>query len=233
MVIPAALPGLPPSGSVLNDLSPKPATVFDLTDVINNKPTDLKADLTFNIGTVHVPQAELVQFAAELATPLSAHLVLFLPFQFTADNIPVFAGPDPAVGSPAPPNPAMELIGGGDDLLGRGSGGEEGVMEDILKNLTALALEVSLTNNLGIGGYGILRSAMPTAWPSDTEDLGQFGLSGKSMVTIPKDQLPNPFSPALEIYLHGEFDIKRTLPPEGAMTVNLGVILRTGIDTTF
>jgi hypothetical protein len=40
-------------------------------------------------------------------------------------------------------------------------------------------------------------------------------------------------SPALEIYLDGDFDIKRSLPPEGAMTITMAVTLQTNIDMTF
>jgi hypothetical protein len=145
------------------------------------------------------------------------------------NGIPVFAGPDDP--SNTLPNPAMELVENGGDLLGRDG---DGSMDDIVENLESLIMEASVVNNLGINGYIKMLPAMPPSYNPNADELGRISLSGKSAVTIPKAKLETPpFSPVLEIYLEGDFDIKRSLPPEGAMTMNLGIVLRTGIDKTF
>jgi hypothetical protein len=234
-VAPLVLPSLPPSGT----LSPKPAAL-PLAGIFNQQPDGLTAAIDFTVGTITLNSlSELRAFADELRTPLTAHLVLLLPFQFTASSpIPVLAGPDPA-NPPAnsPPNPAIALVDGGADLLGRGSGGD-GAMEDIMENLQSLGMEISIVNNLGINGYIKMLPKMPIVYDPavnpTAEGLGTIKLSGKSTVTIPRDKLEDvPFSPALEIYLNGDFDIKRSLPTEGAMTMSMAVILRTDIDMTF
>jgi hypothetical protein len=238
-VDPVALPDLPPApGPVEKTLSPKSGTVIELAGIFNGKPDGLKAQLDFTVGPVTINSLnELRDFAAQLRTPLSAHLVILLPFQFTVnkttapDGIPVFAGPS---ANPIGTDPAMELIPGGGDLLGRDSGDEDGTMADIMENLRSLSLEASVTNNLGINGYVKMLREMPGSANATTPELGRINLSGSSGLTIDKKDMETvPFSPALEIYLDGDFDIKRSLPPEGAMTMTMAVILRTSIDTTF
>jgi hypothetical protein len=109
-------------------------------------------------------------------------------------------------------------------------------MDEVLTNLKALTLEITAANNLGIDGEVIMLNKMPTSYPppyTDIEELGTINLSGKSTVRIAKEVLDNyPFSPALEIYLKGDFDIKRSLPDGKAMTMNMGIILKTDIDKT-
>jgi hypothetical protein len=77
--------------------------------------------------------------------------------------------------------------------------------------------------------------ASPPSSPGGNE-LGRISLSGESVITIPKEKLVSdpfvPFSPVLEIYLNGNFDIKRS-PPAKAMTMNLGIILHTDLKKTF
>jgi hypothetical protein len=236
-VVPLALPGLPASVP----LSPRPEP-FDMAFVFNNAPPNLKATIAFAVGEITINSLEeLRAFAADLQTPLTANLVLLLPFRFTVNNekaprgIPVFAGPelDPAAPADSPPNPAIGLIENGGDLLGRDGSGE-GAMEDIMENLQSLVMEASIVNNLGINGYIKMLPAMPESYDPNAGELGRIKLSGTSSISIPKDKLETlPFSPALEIYLDGAFDIKRDLPPEGAMTMNMAIILRTTIDVTF
>jgi hypothetical protein len=241
-VDPVALPGFPAAPApVETTLSPKPGAFIELKDIFNdpNPPSGLKAQIDFTVGDITIGSLdELRGFAADLrSTPLSAHLVLLLPFQFTAaDPIPVFAGPpvDPSDPNPAEaPNPAMELISGGGDLLGRDGGGE-GTMEDIMESVKSLSLETNVVNNLGINGYVMMLREMPSAANPKPPEVGQINLSGTSSLTIAKADLDAvPFSPALEIYLNGDFDIKRSLPEEGAMTMTMAVILRTDVDMTF
>jgi hypothetical protein len=240
IVSPVEFPNLPESGVAVSALSPRSPVLIELKDIFNAdpQPEGLKADITFNIGEILIPKNELAAFAADLRTPLTAHLILLLPFQFTTSvPIPVFAGPDwgdsPPEGSP--PNPAMELIPGGGDLLGRGGDDEDGTMSDIVKNLKSLSVEASVTNNLGINGYVKMLAAMPTTASPDPRELeGSITLSGTSTLTILKSDLETPpFSPALAIYLEGDFDIKRSLPPEGAMAMSMAIILRTNVDMTF
>jgi hypothetical protein len=209
---------------------------LELKSVFNdqNPPASLTAELTFTVGAITLNTlAEIRAFADELSTPLTAHLVLFLPFQFTAsDPIPVFAGPDPAL-SPSP-NPAIKLIDSG-DLLGR-DGGDE-FMDDIGRSLKSLTLEASVANKLGIGGYVKMLQAMPSSYDPSAEGLGIISLSGESSITIPGTVLNTdpfvPFSPALEVYLEGDFDIKRNPSQEDAVTMNLGIILHTSLTKTF
>jgi hypothetical protein len=249
VVDPVALPSFPEApGPVEKTLSPKPGVPIELKDIFNEQPTGLKANIDFHVGDITIGSLnELRDFAGDLrSTPLSAHLVLLLPFQFTVNKektpggggIPVFAGQDFGDSPPpanSPPNPAMELISGGGDLLGRGGGGEEDTMEDIVENIKSLSLEATVENNLGINGYIKMLREMPSpANPNPPELEGRINLSGTSDLTITKADLDTvPFSPALEIYLDGDFDIKRSLPKDGAMTMTMAVILRTDIDKTF
>jgi hypothetical protein len=187
------------------------------------------------VGTIQIPHSELAAFAQDLRTPLIAHLVLFLPFQFsTATPIPVYAGPDYGDSPPpeAPPNPAME-IKKGEDLLGRSDDDSGGVMKDI--DIRSITMDISVINNLGINGFINMLGKMPVDPPDPTNTpLGKIYLSGKSTVQIPKDKLTPPFSPVLEIYLDGDFDISRSpLPTEGAMTMDINVTVQTAIDMTF
>ncbi|MDR3249301.1 MAG: hypothetical protein LBT39_11005 [Treponema sp.] len=228
-----ALPVLPSPPGPIQTLSPRPQAI-DLAGILNQSPDDLTVKVGFTIGTIQVPKNQLASFAAELRTPLAAHLVILLPFQLTATApIPVFAGPTGG----SPPNPAMELISGGKDLLGRSSG-TDGAMEDILDNLASLTMQIKLVNNLGINGYIVMLDEMPTDLPAarpplDPHELGKINLSGKSSVTITKDRLDTvPFSPALEVFLDGDFDIKRSFSGP-ALSSTIGIILKTDIDTTF
>jgi hypothetical protein len=219
------LPSLSAPPGPISTLSPKPQAI-DLAEILNQSPDDLKIKVGFTIGSITVTESQLPSFLAELSTDLTAHLILLLPFQFTtAASIPVFAGPTGSL-----PNPAMELVPGGGDLLGRTGSGDG--LEDIFNNLKALGLEVTVENNLGINGHVSMLEAMPTG-PSpnpNPAELGQIKLSGKSTIFIPKDKLAYPFSPALEIYLEGDFDIKRSLGGADALKMNMGAILKTDID---
>jgi hypothetical protein len=205
-----------------------------MADILNKSPVELEVNVEFKIGPIQVPHSELASFAEDLKTPLTAHLVLLLPFQFsTTSPIPVYAGPEVSPGASVapgdPPNPAMVIMKDG-DLLGRDSGGG-GALEDI--EIRSITLKVSVVNHLGINGYISMLGKMPTVYPSDPADvLGKIYLSGDSAVRIPKDKLAPPFSPVLEIYLDGDFDINRSLPPEGAMTMDMNVTVQTGIDMT-
>jgi hypothetical protein len=237
-VEPLALPGLPADPGPVVQTLPKPGAVIELAGIFNAAaaPAGLKAELGFTVGPVVVNNLdELKEISAQLrSTPLTADLVLLLPFQFrTASPIPVFAGPD--VGNPAPPgsppNPAMGLINDGGDLLGRDSGG--GSLDELMEGLRSISLEIVMVNNLGINGYVLMCREMPTTAAPNPAELGRINLSGKSVLTIARADLEQvPFSPALEIYLDGEFDIKRSLPPEGAMAMNLAIVLRSTIDMT-
>jgi hypothetical protein len=237
----------PVKSMVLPDLPPAPGPItatlaasemdLDLKGIFNASPppASLKAELDFTVGNITIYSLdELRAFAAELQTPLTAHLVLLLPFRFTAKNpIPVFAGPDPANPPGSSPKPAVKLIDKGGDLLGREPGGDD-IMDDIGRNLKALSLEVSVVNNLGINGFIKMLPAMPGAYNPAAEGLGKIGLSGVSSIIIPGETLKNvPFSPALEVYLEGDFDIKRKQPSLDAMTMNLGIILHTDLEKTF
>jgi hypothetical protein len=234
-----AFPNLPAATTspapltVVSTLSPKSPVSLDLAGIFNQNPEGLEAGLALSISpAISIPKNKLRAFAAELrSTHLTAHLILLLPFQFTADKtlapngIPVFAGPTGSL-----PSPAIELSPSG-DLLGRtGSGGG---LDEILDQLKALGLEVTVENNLGINGYASLLDVMPDGLNIPVE-LGKIKLSGKSTVMIPQAKLTAPFSPALAVYLEGDFDIKRSLPGgvtlDKAIKMNMGVILKTDID---
>jgi hypothetical protein len=224
-VEPLALPDLPAAPGPVTFTLPKPGMVIPLEDIFNAAPAALKVEFGFDIGQITIKDSEEhSKFIDQLKkSPLTAHLVLLLPFQFRAAKpIPVLDGSD-----------AMELVKGGGDLLGRGSGGDS--MDEIMKNLGAISIETTVVNNLGINGYALMLKEMPTeSLPPDAplpKELGKINLSGKSMLTITKADLGEEyFSPVLEIYLEGDFDIP--LPEEGAMTMSMAMILRTDIDMT-
>jgi hypothetical protein len=238
-VYPLALPGFPAAPGPVTAALARSNMVLELKEIFNNPnpPADLKAQLDFAVGTISIGNSEeLRAFAGELRTPLTAHLVLLLPFQFTASApIPVFAGPDLGATPPPagyPPNPAMKISDSG-DLLGRDGAGN-GTMDKVVNNLQAFIMEVAIVNNLGINGYIKMLPGVPGTYDPTIEGLGEnIGLSGTSSISIAKDKLGYPFSPALEIYLDGDFDIKRSSPPGEAMAVNLGIILRTSVEKTF
>jgi hypothetical protein len=208
-------------------------------DIFNDQPAELEVSVSFTFPTFTVTKEELPAFADELdAKDLTVDLVLLLPFQFTAATpIPIFAGQTGSL-----PNPAMKLVtttANNGDLFGRSGSGDSGVLGEVLTSLKALTLEITAVNNLGINGEVIMLSKIPTTYPppypAGVDELGTINLSGKSTIRIPKSTLDiYPFSPALEIYLKGDFDIKRSLPTgAGAMSMNMGIILQTGIDMTF
>jgi hypothetical protein len=237
-VEPLALPDdllAAPPGSVIFTL-PKPGKAIPLAGVFNKRPapTGLKVKLDLKVGKITVDNLdELKELSAQFeSTPnLTADLVFLLPFQFTtAKPVPVLAGPPDNL-----PNSksAMQPFGES-DLLGRGDGDES--MDEIMKNLGAISIEAAVVNNLGINGYVLMRREMPTSSLPKPKELGKINLSGKSMLTIVKADLEHvPFSPALEIYLDGDFDIKRkssSEDSEAAMTMSMAMILRTDIDMT-
>jgi hypothetical protein len=230
-----ALPAPPADPEPVTFTLPKPGKAIELAKIFNDAPAGLKVELNVTVGGITVDNlGELKELSAQFkSTHLTAHLVLLLPFQFTAAKpVPVMAGPDD------PPNDksAIPLVEGGGDLLGRGSGDDS--MDEIMKNLGAISIEATVVNNLGINGFVLMLPKMPTeSLPPGSlplDHLGKINLSGKSMLTITKADLEHvPFSPALEIYLDGDFDIKRSpLPEEGAMTMSMAMILRTDIDMT-
>jgi hypothetical protein len=218
-------------------LSPKPETRFDLTDILNqdNPPEELDFDYEINIGNIKIKYEDLPAIREDFKTPLSAVLVLVLPFQFSADeDIPILSerNADPDAG-------AIHLLDEGKDLFGRNSADDESesTTKDMLERMQSLVIQVNVENNLGLTGYAPVYGAKPNFADPNENLLGRMSLSGSSSIVIPKSKVVYPFNVWVEIYLEEgqDFDIKRpvkdsAVPP---LKLSLGVVVKTRINETF
>jgi hypothetical protein len=249
---PMPLPDLPPSGSPMTrPLSPKPAAKIDLTGILNNPAnTTLDFDYSISVGQslITIPAAEFPAFLEELKTPLTVCLAIILPLQFTAPTpVPILAADEASRGAD---NCAIVMNDSGTDLFGRNGGGEASeTMEKVLNNMTALSLQVSVTNNLGINGFLTMNGQVtpesnrpnnplePIPPPPAGDTLGRISLTGDSTITLTKEYIEktNPFNPAFELFLEGDFEIKRTASNPGLkpLEMSLGAVVQTNIDKVF
>jgi hypothetical protein len=238
-VSPCAFPVFPDSDGepMTEPLSPKPETRFDLKDILNqdNPPEKMDFEYEINVGNITVKYEDLPAIREDFQTPLSAVLVLVLPFQFSVrENVPILSesNTDPDAG-------AIHLLEEGKDLFGRNSVDDEstGAAQDVLKRMQSLVIRVNIENNLGLTGYAPIYGAKPN--PDDPKEnlLGSIGLSGSSIIAIPKSKTVYPFNVWVEMYL-GEgqnFDIKRQAEDSAVLPLklSLGVVVKTRINETF
>jgi hypothetical protein len=218
-------------------LSPKPETRFDLKDILNldNPPANLDFKYEIALGNITVKSGELDAIREDFKTPLSAILVLVLPFQFTViKDVPILSERNDD-----PEYKAISLLGEGEDLFGRNAadGESEGSITDILDRMQSLVIRVNIENNLGLAGYAPVYSAKPNPGDPNENLLGSIGLSGSSSIAVPKSKMANPFNIWVEMYL-GEgqnFDIKRPAedPEVLPLKLSLAVIVKTRINETF
>jgi hypothetical protein len=238
-VSPHELPVFPASGNTMTGtLSPKPETSFDLKDILNqdNPPGKLDFEYEINIGNITAKYDDLPVIREDFQKrPLSAVLVVVLPFQFSAgEDIPILSerNTDSESG-------AIHLLEEGEDLFGRSSADDEGEgsVKDVLERMQSLVIHVNIENNLGLAGYAPVYSARPN--PGDPKEnlLGRMNLSGPSSIAVSKSRAVYPFNIWVEIYLGEgqEFDIKRqakdpSVPP---LKLSLAVVVKTRIDETF
>jgi hypothetical protein len=217
-------------------LLPKPETRFDLKDTLNqeNPPKELKFDCEINIENITIKYDELDAVREEFKTPLSAVLVLVLPFQFSAEReIPILSERNDE------PDKAIHLLEEGGDLFGRKRAGGEssGAVQDVLERMQSLMIRVNIENNLGLAGYAPVYGARPDPGKPEERPLGRIGLSGSSAIAVPKSKTKYPFNVWVEIYLEKgqNLDIKRQaedsdVPP---LKLSLGVVVKTRINETF
>jgi hypothetical protein len=238
---PTPLPDPLPSGDpVTRPLSPKPAARIDLTRILNDQANE-KLNFDYAISgrpSIQIPLEDLPAFREELKTPLTVYLAIVLPFRFTAPRpIPVLAGD----GASRPDNCAITTDETGKDLFGREGEGTSDTLEKLLNNMSSLSLTVSVTNNLGIGGFFTMNRGITPVGDRSTplapmEDaLGRISLSGNSAVSLSKAEIEktNPFNPVFELFLEGDFEIKRTAPEGKPLEMSLGVVVQTVIDKVF
>jgi hypothetical protein len=240
-LLPAPLPDPFPSGDpVTRPLSPKPAARIDLTRILNDQ-TNEKLNFDYSISgrpSIEIPLEDLPAFQEEVKTPLTVYLAIVLPFRFTAPRpIPVLAGDEAS----RPDSCAITTGEAGKDLFGREGEGASDTLEKILNNMSSLSLNVSVTNNLGIDGFFTMNRgitpvgerSIPLA-PMD-DALGRIKLSGNSAVTLSKAEIEktNPFNPVLELFLEGDFEIKRTTAEGKPLEMSLGMVVQTVIDKVF
>jgi hypothetical protein len=240
------LPDPLPSGEpVTRSLSPKPAARIDLTDVLNDRANG-KINFDYTISgqsAIEIPVGELPAFLEELKTPLTVYLAIVLPFRFTSDRpVPVLVGDSVS----RPDSSAIIMDEGGKDLFGRDGGGTSDTLQKVLNNMSAINLTISVTNRLGINGFLTMnrevtpvgdRPENPLAPMPDA--LGRISLSGNSAVTLTKAEVEeiNPLNPVFELFLEGDFEIKRPAadekPGEKPLEMSLGVVVQTAIDKVF
>jgi hypothetical protein len=209
---------------------------IDLTGILNNRGTSrLNFDYVISAGqpSIGIAAYELAAFLEELKTPLSARLAIVLPLQFTTVK------PVPILAAVRPDKGAIVMNKDGKDLFGREGGEASGTMKDVLNYMSSVTLTVSVINNLGAEGYFTMNRAVvdrPAPLPLD-DALGRISLSGSSGVTLTKDfiEKTNPFNPAFELFLEGDFDIKRSAENNGKppLEMNLGVVVQTIINKVF
>jgi hypothetical protein len=238
-VNPCAVPVFPDSEDVpmTEPLRQKPETRFDLKDILNqdNPPEKLDFEYEINIGTIKIKYEDLPAIRQDFQTPLSAVLVLVLPFQFSASkDIPILSesNTDPDAG-------AIHLLEEGKDLFGRNSADDESesTTKDMLERMQSLVIQVNIENNLGLAGYAPVYGAKPN--PADPKEnlLGSIGFSGSSSIAIPKSKVVYPFNVWVEMYLEEgqNFDIKRQAedPAVLPLKLSLGVVVKTRINETF
>jgi hypothetical protein len=219
-------------------LSPKPETRFDLKDILNqdNPPEKLDFEYEINIGNIRVKYDELSAIREDFQkTPLSAVLVLVLPFRFTVvRDVPVLSekNADPDAG-------AIHVLEEGQDLFGRNSADDESesAAKDMLKRMQSIVIRISVENNLGLTGYAPVYGARPN--PDDPKEnlLGRTELSGSSSIAVSKLQAVYPFNIWFEMYL-GEgqnFDIKRQAEDPAVLPLkfSLEIVVKTRINETF
>jgi hypothetical protein len=238
-VIPYEFPVFPDSEDIpmTGELSPKPETNFDLKDILNqdNPPEKLDFEYTINIGNITAKYEDLPVIREDFQKPLSAILVLVLPFQFTAgEDIPILSekNTDPDAG-------AIHLLEEGGDLFGRGSADDEGTgsVKDVLERMQSLVIHVNIENNLGLAGYAPVYSARPNPGDPNENLLGRMNLSGLSSIAVPKSRAVYPFNIWVEMYLgKGQnFDIKRPVedPDVLPLKLSLAVVVKTRVNETF
>jgi hypothetical protein len=239
-VDPREFPVFPASGNIpmTGTLSPKPETRFDLKDILNqdNPPEKLDFEYEISIGNITAKYDDLPAIGEDFrGKPLSAILVLVLPFQFIAgEDIPVLSekNTDPDTG-------AIHLLEEGGDLFGRGSADDEGEgsVKDILERMQSLVIHVNIENNLGLAGYAPVYSARPNPGDPNENLLGRMNLSGSSSIAVSKSRAVYPFNIWVEMYLGEgqEFDIKRQAkgPAVPPLKLSLAVVIKTRIDETF
>ncbi|MDR2094949.1 MAG: hypothetical protein LBP76_05450 [Treponema sp.] len=234
-VSPHAFPVFPDSDDepMLGTLSPKPETRFDLKDILNqdSPPAGLDFKYKINIGNITIKYDELPAIREDFKTPLSAILVLVLPYQFTAgQDIPILAEKNTD-----PDAKAIHLLDEGKDLFGRNSADDESesTTKDMLERMQSLVIQVNVENNLGLAGYAPVYGARPDT-DRAKKPLGRMPLSGPSSIAIPKSEVGYPFNIWVEIYLEEgqDFDIKRpgkdsAVPP---LKFSLGIVVKTRIN---
>jgi hypothetical protein len=238
-VSPHAFPVFPDSEDIpmIGPLSPKPETGFDLKDILNqdNPPEKLDFEYKINIGNIRAKYDDLPAIREEFKTPLSAVLVLVLPFQFSAgENIPILSerNADPDTG-------AIHLLEEGKDLFGRNSADDESesAAKDVLERMQSLVIHANIENNLGLTGYAPVYGARTN--PDDPKEnlLGAMDLSGSSSIAVPKSKIIYPFNIWIEMYLkEGQnIDIKRQAedPAILPLKLSLAVVVKTRINETF
>ncbi|MDR1411913.1 MAG: hypothetical protein LBI91_06890 [Spirochaetaceae bacterium] len=237
-VTPQALPVFPDSEDLpmTGSLSPKPGTSFDLKDILNqdNPPGKLDFQYEINIGKITVKYDDLAAIEEDLKTPLSAVLVITIPFQFNAvKDIPILSekNADPDL-------KAIHLVEDGKDLFGRVSADDKnGSVQEILERMQSLIIHVNIENNLGLAGYAPIYRAKPDPGNPEENLLGKINLSGLSGVPVSRANSDYPFNVWVEMYF-GEgqgFDIKRPSkdPSVIPLKLSLAVTAKTRINETF
>jgi hypothetical protein len=224
---------------MIGTLFPKPETRSDLRDILNqdNPPEKLDFEYEINIGNIKIKYDDLPAMREKFQkTPLSAVLVLVLPFQFSVrEDVPILSerNADPDAG-------AIHLLEEGKDLFGRNSADDKSgsaAVEDLLKRMQSLVIQVNIENNLGLAGYAPVYGARPN--PDDPKEnlLDRMTLFGSSIIAVPKSKTAYPFNIWIEMYLEKgqNFDIKRQAenPAVPPLKLSLGVVVKTRINETF
>jgi hypothetical protein len=238
---PTSLPDpLPQGDPVTRPLSPKPEARIDLTGVLND-PANKKLNFEYSISSrpsIEIPPEDLPAFLEEFNTPLTIYLAIVLPLWFTApEPIPVLVADEAS----RPDSSAIATDEEGTDLFGREGGDASDTLQKMLNNMSSLGLNVSVTNNLGVGGFFTMNKGVrpvadrPSPLAPLDDALGRIGLSGNSTVTLSKAEIEatNPFNPVFELFLEGDFDIPRAAAGRKPLEMSLGVVVQTAIDKVF
>lgn len=184
------------------------STHFTLHEVLNAKAADLKFDYDLNVSTLTVEKGAGV-------TQLRADLVLILPMKLVAD-----AGATLDVGSALPE----------DDLFGRKAGEDNSGINDVLKNLASLSMNLAIDNKTGLGGTASLDESVSGFHKVLSLEKG-VGLTSLTLTRSDIDKIINtvPFVLKLGVEIpEGDYSIQRG----GGLTAKITVSAATDINQT-
>jgi hypothetical protein len=195
---------------VVSSTLPPPSASFDLSSIINARPSDLRLNYSLTIPEITLTGAQLTNNSV-----LKAELVLVMPFKLD-------------VASGGSSFTISGVLDGtqSDDLFGRSSASSDGTINQLLANVNSMTLLATVENGTGLN----VAANLTCGTFSKTIDVSP----GTKEITLTSDDVryimnTYPFSPKLELVVpEGSYTIIR----DSSFKVSLGVKVVTDIDQT-